>query len=570
MVVKDMQNTSRTLKEWAYSYWETLGWSIMPLYHYSKVPVNDWLPLQKNKPTPEQMEEWFSDSLVTGIGVVTGEVSGIVVIDEDSYKQGGMSVALDSPLRSKTGRGGTHHFFKYIDPVKTSGYREGVNVEIKSDGGFIVLPPSKVWKDSTKSEKGEYEWTSTCHISKLPTISEHELQQFKKDDGEPVDLHKVRFVSLGSQHNSFLSLCLAIFNRFKEYEWDIAENYLREEAAKYKPPHPQQLTEQTIRDAKKFVINNPKKTAEEMKPTKMPRTIADLVAQRIEERKFEERAPSTGWPELDTLVKGFIPGHLYTMTGVTNVGKTQLACNFAINLSEQGRKVLYIALEPGTKVIDYLASVKFQKDFKELTGEDYYELAKDQNVNVFIDRDIETIEDLQKTVAALTTSYDLIIIDHIGYFVRDKVNWVQEQGNVIKQLAFLTKENRKAVLMIAHLIKRPPHIGNKEVNPTTEDISGSGAFQQDSTEVMIVNRKAYDEENLVYNPFGKLLVEKTKVGPNGSINLIFQEQGARIFSESTASTNQQAGAMIRAIEQKKIDVALTAPAMWDEEVEEKG
>ncbi len=99
-------------------------------------------------------------------------------------------------------------------------------------------------------------------------------------------------------------------------------------------------------------------------------TLADVKKKRLIDRAFEKDAPSTGFPSLDAIIKGFVANHVYTMTGDTNVGKTQACCNFAYNVAKQGKRVLYFSLEPDTTVIEYLASVWSRKRFDGVTEKD--------------------------------------------------------------------------------------------------------------------------------------------------------------------------------------------------------
>ncbi len=259
-----------------------------------------------------------------------------------------------------------------------------------------------------------------------------------------------------------------------------------------------------------------------------PRTITQVSAERRAEKELEIGAPKTGYPDLDLLIKGFIPGHLYTLTGVENVGKTSLACNFAIRVSRQGKKVLYFALEPENTVVDYLASVRCDKKFGELTPEDIE--FDDNTIHIYGKQEISTIVDLVETVRQ-SERYDLIIIDHIGYFIHGEKDWIQEQSNAVKSLVGLAKERGCAIMLIAHLRKRGP--GQKKgYNPTNDDISGSGAFKQDSTEVLIVTRNLISDskDEVEYAEDGCLYVSKTKCGPNGKIKLTFSDRKANIVS----------------------------------------
>lgn len=273
-------------------------------------------------------------------------------------------------------------------------------------------------------------------------------------------------------------------------------------------------------------VNRGLKEAEEVQVLPQPRGLGEIKKARMVEREFEKGAPSTGYPDLDNLVKGFIPGHLYTVTGETNVGKTSIACNFAVKVAFQMKKVLYIALEPENSVIEYIASVYHDKRFDELTDED---LDLDAlSIDVLGKEDVSTTQQLVDVIESFDR-YDLVIVDHVGYFIQSQNNWLQEQSNMVKLFAGLAKKNQCALLLIAHLRKRGKN-DKKNYTPSISDISGSGAFGQDSTDVMIVTRRmATDDPGEVrYADSGRLYVVKTKSGPNGFMDLCFSERKANI------------------------------------------
>lgn len=272
----------------------------------------------------------------------------------------------------------------------------------------------------------------------------------------------------------------------------------------------------------------------QIKTLPKPRSIAEVSQERLAERSLEALAPGTGIPELDGIIKGFIPGHLITLTGDTNVGKTTLACNFAVRVAKQNRTVLYFALEPENTVVDYIASVRQNKRFEDLTREDIQ--VDDGMIHVFGKDEVATLDNMIHIIDTIETKYDLIIIDHVGYFVGGGQNYLQEQSNAIKKLAALSKRKKVCVLIIAHLRKK---MANQKKNymPTSDDIAGSGAFKQDSTEVMIVTRDVVnpESEDLEYANTGFINVTKTKAGPNGRVRINFQEHKAAIFSDGELS-----------------------------------
>ncbi len=507
-----------TIKEWAHAY-RKIGWNVIPLYNNSKAPTIKWKELVTRQSTDEEFNNWF-DNPVTGLGVITGKVSGIVVIDEDSYKENGLKFEIQTPVVSLTARGGRHHFFKYEDQ-KTTGFRKGVNVEIKSDGGFLVLPPSVVEIDGVKKA---YRWEKAeCSMKNLPTISKQELSKFSKPEfSKHVDVKDLLNARVGEQHNSFRTLCTSLFNKYPESEWDQAEALARTAAGTYED-YPESRIDKMIEDAKRFVSENPKEYI--AKPQKViggPRSLAEVAKHRLEEREIEKDAPSTGYPELDVLVKGFLPGHLYTLTGDTNTGKTALACNFAERISQQGKKVLYFALEPENTIVEYLASIRLDKPFIKLTDEDIQEDAG--NIHVYGKAEVSTLSEMLKVIRESETKYDLIIVDHLGYFTRELKNLSNEQSNTLKEIVGLAKEQKTAIMAIATLKK--PDTRSREWIPTMNDISGTGAFKYDSTDVFILVRP--NELDGSAGRFGSLFVPKSKSGTSGVVSLQFGVSHANI------------------------------------------
>lgn len=105
---------------------------------------------------------WFGpDSAPSNIGVVTGKISGITVVDIDigDGKLGAESWAKaigehgePDTLMAETGSGGAHVIFKYFSGHKTAGNVLGPGVDIRNDGGYIVAAPSN------HRSGGKYSW----------------------------------------------------------------------------------------------------------------------------------------------------------------------------------------------------------------------------------------------------------------------------------------------------------------------------------------------------------------------------------------------------------------------------
>lgn len=256
-----------------------------------------------------------------------------------------------------------------------------------------------------------------------------------------------------------------------------------------------------------------------------PKNLHDMIPVRIEEWGLEKQASKTGYPELDGLIKGFVPKHLYTLTGKTNAGKTTFACNLAYRVAKQNKSVLYIALEPDTAIVDILASIATKKKYSDLTEEDLQLIPK--NIDVF-GSEIQTFAQLQLTLRS-GMHYDLVIVDHAGYFIREanSSNFTQQQSQFVQSVARLAKETGNSILLIAHLSKE----GSRKDQPTIYDISGSASYSQDSTEVLIFNRKADSFDEFKQSDQAVLIVGKTKSGRTGSIKFNFLEGSGYIKSE---------------------------------------
>lgn len=287
--------------------------------------------------------------------------------------------------------------------------------------------------------------------------------------------------------------------------------------------------QEPLRDIRKFLktdwIENHPKITQSLTESIKPKAIHDWIPQRIEERVLEKQASKTGYPELDTLIKGFIPKRLYAVTGKTNAGKTTFACNLAYRVAMQDKKVLYLALEPDTLILDILATIATNKTYTDLVETDYSFIPK----NIYVTgSEIKTFEQLKATLNE-SQSYDLIIIDHIGYFIHNvgEQNLVQQQSQLIQSLARLAKEIGNSILLIAHLNKE----GSKKDNPSIYDIAGTASFAQDSQEVLIFNRGIDAFDKFKQSNEALLIVGKTKSGKNGSVKLKFKEGSGLITSE---------------------------------------
>ena len=144
-----MKNRFGDMRDAALSYL-ALGWSVIPLLPGEKRPLAAWIEFQQRLATRDEVAAWFRDCPSANIAIVTGTVSGIVVLDVDIGHGGAQSLArlesghgrLPLTLEAITGGGGRHLYFAH--PGGLLHNRTGIEpgLDLRGDGGYIVAPPS--------------------------------------------------------------------------------------------------------------------------------------------------------------------------------------------------------------------------------------------------------------------------------------------------------------------------------------------------------------------------------------------------------------------------------------------
>jgi archaellum biogenesis ATPase FlaH len=496
-----------------------------------KRPAIQWAKYQKELPTEDEIRSWALK--YTSFGMATGELSRIVVVDVDTDKlsdaESVLGVDLVSSMMVKTISGGTHIYYKWSEEVRNTVKIEDSPIDFRGDGGLVVIPPSK-------SETGNYEWLSPISdLSKtmLPELPEEikKLLTINKNR-VVVDLNapKTALFSDGERNAASVVAIRKLMGRMPQDLWLSSGWYAFQYWCKT-------FCQPALDD---FQIKATfdwwtRANAVADKPSVTPKSTMEVGLERIEERKYEAVAPKTGYPKLDEHMKGWIPGHLYVLTGETNSGKSALACNFLYRAWKQKKKITYFALEPDAGVIEYLAGIHHSKRWADITDND---LKLDlQGVNIFTKDSHPKLSDLLKTIATIERQ-DLIIVDHIGYFTNnpdDRRGKTDQESDAIKQIVGAAKRKKTAIMIIAHP-RKPITNSKRERVISMNDISGSAAFKQDATDLMILHRIKDEEDihGLTNTDIGFINLPKVKTGKPGSIAIQFIHDSPVILEENEA------------------------------------
>ncbi len=122
------------------------GYTVIPLIPRSKKPAIKWREYQLKKPINEEIEKWFEDPN-TGLAIITGNCSSLVVVDIDTA-HGGWDTAARLGLAKVdatviTGSGGGHYYFRVPNPVvRNNAGTLGPGVDVRGEGGYVVCPPT--------------------------------------------------------------------------------------------------------------------------------------------------------------------------------------------------------------------------------------------------------------------------------------------------------------------------------------------------------------------------------------------------------------------------------------------
>ena len=147
----------------------SLGWSVIPCRR-DKRPCLSWKQFQSRKPTPEEIQSWHSRYNPSAWAVITGAVSGVVVLDFDGETGHQTRTKLKLTPHVKTGSGGSHIYIDHPGwgTTTVNGKSKTIlgerfpGLDIRADGGYAVF--------CGQNESGSYQWVREMHPDPLNTV----------------------------------------------------------------------------------------------------------------------------------------------------------------------------------------------------------------------------------------------------------------------------------------------------------------------------------------------------------------------------------------------------------------
>ena len=239
------------------------GWSLIPIDPNTKkpafkyLPVNkqtgkpEWLPFTKRRASIKEVEVWLNNGC--SLAVVTGDISGICIVDDDRIKNGLKEWEFDSPVIAKTQSGGKHYYFKYDREIH-SHPNTTLHIDLKAWHSYCLVPPfnGRTWV-SKPSE----------NLSKLEPLPDEIVRLINSDmdtagRNEPLRMADFMDIDIGSRENDFYRIACSKFALMKKegMDEDGTLRLLWGVNLTYKPPISEDRFKYQTARALKFVTDN--------------------------------------------------------------------------------------------------------------------------------------------------------------------------------------------------------------------------------------------------------------------------------------------------------------------------
>jgi hypothetical protein len=367
------------------------NFALIPLLKNSKVPFEkNWTSIEhKDKTT---WIKWLNNGL--NVGIRTGEVSGITVVDVDLkiapteevnevYK---LLLACETLVQDTPH--GKHFVFKYDKDIAQTTNIGGLHIDIRNDGGQIVTFPSQIGHLSYKWQNLGTTIKSVSEIVKTKLLELNKVDRSRTDSmSKEMTEADVQIVKEGEGRNTILtSIGGALINKFDVEDTAyilslISKNFMKPELPFHEikamlgsltgyKVSADEGQEKAIYEYIKL-IQNDVSAKDIMDSLRLPRNIVDKYlskfvkdgkAVRLGRGRYQYKEKiewSDATPQIIqeytykmpffNNVAIFQDADCLILGGKTNEGKTTIALNMLKEVIAQGLKPYYIYNEAGSR-----------------------------------------------------------------------------------------------------------------------------------------------------------------------------------------------------------------------------
>ena len=526
-LLADIPNMREEAKKYAAS-----GMSII-VVGKNKVPLIPWKEFTTRRATAEEIDVWFDRFPEAQIGLVTGKISNVTVVDIE--KEGGPEMWNRFPQDcaiSQTGGGGRHYFYEYAPGIKNA-VRILDNVDLRGDGGYVVLPPST-------SDKGQYSWIQRAACTKFPKHLFNLPEQNTGGSSEQVDVKDLANIFLqtavlnyrpsgeGGRNNSLTKFAGVLISEVHPLKWDsdvwpalYAANKKEE-----KPLDDYEMQKIYASVKQSEVNNNPLRWKKDDPLANIKPGDDDII--------LMSEAAEQGSVDLKTFYPlgielfdketrgGCHTGDLIAIAGMPGEGKTSWAMNLTKNFIRQGHKVLFFSYEMNV----------------EMVWEKFETMGVQKTDMIYVPRKIITgsttwIEN-QVRKAKEEKGVKFIVIDHLS-FLTGKIgsdskmseNYSVALTNIVRDLKDLARAEDVIIILPVHVRKQANGF-KKNDELDMNSIAHTAGVAQLSDLVFIMQREKRKDSNSddIYTGHTSIAMVKNRWGhknPKGYFEMINEQ-----------------------------------------------
>lgn len=465
---------SQTAIQQAGLYYIKNKMSIIPVGK-NKMPLIAWKEYQTKKVDNEVFLEWCKKFPDMQIGIVTGKISGIVVVDID--KPNVDLGWLPKTAVVKTGSGGFHYYYYWKENVSNKA-RIKEWIDIRGDGGFVLAPPSF-------NLKGQYLWIDKKKLAQFPAHlfgAKETPQSYKQSK------MKIEYAGFGEgQRNdkmaSYIGFVLA---KIHPTEWEsIAMPLIQSANQKNTPP----LCDNELENTYNSIANKEK-------GNDVARWYKQKESKLIVKQDYKSRY-TWGTQELDMSFAVIKRGNFIIVGAKRSSGKTTYTFDMACKNAMLGHRVLYISLEMEEKdIINDFARKYACINIRE----EYYYAIPDYKKFAF-NRKVKEIKNIERlyfrgmrrgdnvnwsSVLNLINEFDnldLIFIDNLD-LIESEVGEtdIERQKRISKKIMNFTAEKQIPIVLIHHHRKKT----GKDFG--SDELSGSGKIADNADVIIKISR----------------------------------------------------------------------------------
>lgn len=455
--------------------------SVIPLRPGDKRPASSfsWKEFQDRRPEDEELEQWFGAGR-RNIAVVTGAISGIVVIDIDG-PAGEVSLAefaVPETVEVKTPNG-RHLYFKHPGRPVRNGVRLMPGIDVRADGGYVVAPPSRIgedgyefvhaFKDTALANLPGWFWDM---VPQEPSVS---------SNGEVADAGS--FIE-GMRNDRLASEAGSLRRRGWSVE-DIADSLLGFNERHCVPP----LPEREVRAIAKSMGRYEPEAAFVETPTSWFEDWDDFQKEIDYHNEQSTWMNTVDMRPVEWLWPDFIPRGMVTiLTGEEGLGKSQLALRIAADFSAGRTQAPWSKFNPKDDAPGGLVKIYSAEDplhqvlvpRMQANGANMSHIATEGiNVQTFLP---DGIKDIARGIHEL--AFGMVIIDPVISYIgaQSDSNSAQDVRAIMRMLADLAEQSDTVIIGVMHPKK------GEESQLLHKMIGGSSAFGQAARSVLGVAR----------------------------------------------------------------------------------